>query len=663
MGRQVSQGGWTMVELGLVSESAASFGTNLETLGFTEGAIAGGLLIGASLLAGFAVLQRGAKAFCALLLVASASVLQLVSVGVIAKPGPGVFAVMQGIFGASILVFLTASIKSVSDSKIFGGAVFAAALSIVAITVINLVIGGDISSLMRTLLMGVGGFAVITSVIEAVRGDTGARLILPGVVLAAGASVFGALATGSAGMAPSGLFAIGILGASLVAFIETQRPVIDAGLTADNLVQEQTKKKLRVSENELAEVLDFAGLAIWDWSPASAHQTESFGGVMGADGNATFSPTDFRAFIKSDQYEKFEREVFGRDQGDGGFDFAVDLHSGDAARMRGARAIDAEGDPERIVMFIEKEQGSVDGAAVLPVSSPTKNGTRAAFVSEPSEQVKKAIEDNAFGAAFQPIVSLNDEAVCGYEGLLRLNAEVSAGQAGLSTIDMAELIRAAQGMGRAGEIGASLVKLAVEKHAQSGAGDKFISVNFSRTALLDPKLVDALEKSLDAARSSGLKLVVEITESDRGIDVERLVPVVSKLSDMGVRFALDDFGAGFTRMADLAAINFDYLKIDKGLIGKADQNADARKVVSSLVSLSKDLGVKTIAEGIESEAVATTAKDLGCDFGQGYHFGEPQLLVGQQPIVKSSLAVDEDLSAAVPTGKRHRRRLFGSDLR
>jgi len=653
-----------MIELGVVSEiaaNAASMEESVGALGFVEGAIAGGMLIGAALLAGVAVLQRGSKAFCALILVASASVLQFTNVGVIASPGPGILALIQGVFAASILVFLTASIRAASENRLFGGAVFAAALSIIAISVINIVVGGDISGLMRTLLTGVGGFAVVLSLVEAFRGDNGARLILPGVLLAGGAVAFSTIAGGLGSALPGGLFAIGILGASLVAFIDTPPAVISENLPMGGEPLNGSVQKLRVSENELAQVLDYSGLAIWDWSPTHSHQTESFGKAMGASCDAEFSPDDFKAFIQPSDYSLFEHEVFGREQGDGGFDFSVVLHSGEALRMRGARAIDGAGTPERIVMFLEQKNSvSAPMAGSASVNHQNAEEERQTFGNVPSEAMKVAIENSTISAAFQPIVSLKDREVLGFEGLLRLpEMEIEdANRAG----HMAEVIRTAQKLDRSAEIGATMIKLAVEKHAQLGGGEKFVSVNFSRAALIDSKFTGALGQALDMARNSGLKLVVEITESDRGIDMERLAPAAKQLSEMGVSFSLDDFGAGFTRLADLTSIKFDHLKIDKVLVSKLGENNEAQKVVRSLTGLARDLGIKTIAEGIETEDIAKAAIEAGCDYGQGYLFGEPKLLVNAH-IQKSPIILNQDLSAEPPTGRKQRRRLFGSEMR
>lgn len=658
------------IELGDVSGIGAQLvqvGADVSSLGFTEGAIAGGLLIGASLLAGIAASQRESKAFCALLLVTSAAALQLTSVGVIAKPTPSLFTLIQAIFASAILVFLTAAVRVVSEHRLFGGAVFAVALSVIAISVINIVVRGDISGLMRTLLIGIGGFAVVLSLIEAFRGDTGARLILPGVLLAAGGVGVGSIVGGIGSALPGALFAMGILGASFIAFVETApRPMTVSPPSSKDPTGAKTTQdhlqKLRVSENELAQVLDYSGLAIWDWSPAHSHQTDHFSTVMGASSDAKFAPKDFKAFVKTADFLKFEREVFGQVEGDGGFDFLVELYDGRTVHMRGARAVDGNGAPERVVLFIEdgtdtsKPQAPEDARPVDEAADPE----RQAFGTISASALTTAIEENAVAAAFQPIVSLNDRKAVGFEGLLRLpnfdGADVDRER------HMAEVIRTAQHLDRTAEIGVLMVKLALEKHAQMGGGENFFSVNFSRAALLDEKLVDALGDTLDAARASGLKLVIEITESDRGIDLDRIAAVASRLTDLGVTFALDDFGSGFARLADLTAIKFDFLKIDKSLIGKLDKSDDARKVVRSLTGLAKDLDIKTIAEGVESDEIAKASIEAGCDLGQGFLFGEPKILTSV-PVPTSPAILDQGLNAELPTGRRQSRRLFGSDLR
>ena len=136
--------------------------------------------------------------------------------------------------------------------------------------------------------MGAGAFALALTAWRAARGDHGARMVAPGVAIAVlaplSAEIFGA-----ASFAPHALFAFGVLAASLVvltdgrgraasefAFAETA-----AAYAADPAPADENAKML-VSENQLAQVLDYSGVAVWDWSPSAAHQTEGFAALFGA---------------------------------------------------------------------------------------------------------------------------------------------------------------------------------------------------------------------------------------------------------------------------------------------------------------------------------------------------------------------------------------------
>jgi EAL domain-containing protein (putative c-di-GMP-specific phosphodiesterase class I) len=115
---------------------------------------------------------------------------------------------------------------------------------------------------------------------------------------------------------------------------------------------------------------------------------------------------------------------------------------------------------------------------------------------------------------------------------------------------------------------------------------------------------------------------MEIAESSV-TDVAAMGEARHAFRSLAIQFAYDDFGAGQARLNELIEVPPDYLKLDKTLVQGLDVSSARREMVSALVNVAKGLGVLTVAEGIETEAVAAVCRELGCDCGQGYFFGVP----------------------------------------
>jgi EAL domain-containing protein (putative c-di-GMP-specific phosphodiesterase class I) len=146
--------------------------------------------------------------------------------------------------------------------------------------------------------------------------------------------------------------------------------------------------------------------------------------------------------------------------------------------------------------------------------------------------------------------------------------------------------------------------------------------------------------------------VLELTEADAVSDSALAGDVFRKLKNSGVALAFDDFGAGFTCLSNLRKYDFDYLKIDKSFTSDLESGGDGAKIVGSLASLGKDLGLKVIVEGIESKSASSKARHIGCAYAQGYAFGKPLLVeppkVEAAPVVEAQTefsADQQDLSA------------------
>lgn len=149
------------------------------------------------------------------------------------------------------------------------------------------------------------------------------------------------------------------------------------------------------------------------------------------------------------------------------------------------------------------------------------------------------------------------------------------------------------------------------------------SVNLSTRDLLDQELPTAFGAILERHRLTPAALCLEITESAIMDDPARAQSTLDRLAAMGFALSIDDFGTGYSSLAYLKRLPVDELKIDKSFVMKMAQDQDDAKIVRSTVDLGHNLGLRVVAEGVESEEVWFLLRQMGCDQGQGYFMGKP----------------------------------------
>jgi len=153
--------------------------------------------------------------------------------------------------------------------------------------------------------------------------------------------------------------------------------------------------------------------------------------------------------------------------------------------------------------------------------------------------------------------------------------------------------------------------------------DVTISVNVSWRSLLDHDLPATIRGLLARFELPSSALCLEITESRIVADLRRARRVLDELRGMGVRIAIDDFGTGFSSLSQLQQLPIDEIKIDRSFVTHMETDPSDEILVKSIVELGRNLGLTVTAEGIETEAVLERLRELGCDFGQGFHIGRP----------------------------------------
>jgi diguanylate cyclase (GGDEF)-like protein len=150
-----------------------------------------------------------------------------------------------------------------------------------------------------------------------------------------------------------------------------------------------------------------------------------------------------------------------------------------------------------------------------------------------------------------------------------------------------------------------------------------IAVNVSTRCLLDPSFPDQVSERLAAWEVPAGSLMLEVTESAVMADPARALDVLGRLHAMGVMLAVDDFGTGYSSMAYLKALPVDELKVDRSFVGQMASNTSDAVIVRSTIDLGHNLGLRVVAEGVETPEAWQELAALGCDTAQGYYLGRP----------------------------------------
>jgi len=222
---------------------------------------------------------------------------------------------------------------------------------------------------------------------------------------------------------------------------------------------------------------------------------------------------------------------------------------------------------------------------------------------------------------FQPIVQLSDLRVVGHEGLVRWQHP----QRGL--VAPADFLPLAERSGLIVPLGWWMLDVCSEALRSTERPDslpQFMSVNVSGSQLGRGQLAPAIARSVEASGIDPSNLHLEITESALVETTTTVLRELAEVTSMGVSIALDDFGTGYSSLSMLRDLPVSAVKIDRSFVQPISRDQGTTAIVHRVVELCRDLGIKSIAEGIETDEQAHVLRDLGCTHGQGYLFGFPE---------------------------------------
>ena len=231
-----------------------------------------------------------------------------------------------------------------------------------------------------------------------------------------------------------------------------------------------------------------------------------------------------------------------------------------------------------------------------------------------------AIDQGQLSIHYQPQISLNSKTIVGAEALLRWqHPEFGA-------VSPVEFIPIAEDTGDIYRIGAWVLEQSIaqlQAWQQEGLQLGRMAVNLSAAQFRHPQLPDQVANML---RKSGLDpqmLELELTESVSMDDPLAVIEMMDRLVELGVQMSIDDFGTGYSSLSYLKRFRVSRLKIDQSFVRDIMTDADDRAIVSAIINLAKSLGVKTIAEGVETADQLEFLKKAGSDEVQGYYFSRP----------------------------------------
>ncbi len=262
------------------------------------------------------------------------------------------------------------------------------------------------------------------------------------------------------------------------------------------------------------------------------------------------------------------------------------------------------------------------GADRIEIFNPAMRGEDESRLPLESE-LRMALERRQITVFYQPITRLASNQLAGFEALVRWDHPTRG------RLSPDEFIPLAEESGLIVDLGTYVLGQALDEAANwhkvlpRERDPLFVSVNVSSRQLFRQDMVQEIRLMLarEAVPKGTLKL--EITESLVMENPERAVEILTWLKTFGASLALDDFGTGYSSLSYLHRFPFDTIKVDRSLVRDSSLNGQTPLILRSVVALAHELGKDVVAEGVETAADAAYLRSIGCEFGQGYYYGEP----------------------------------------
>lgn len=253
------------------------------------------------------------------------------------------------------------------------------------------------------------------------------------------------------------------------------------------------------------------------------------------------------------------------------------------------------------------------GRAAVSVYRPTMDAAVRGRVALGWEFMK-ALANDEIRLCYQPIIDLEHGTIVSAEALVRWNHPTR----GLLMPNA--FIPVLEESGVIAELGRWVLVEACRKARDWGIS---ISVNLSVLQLRDPALLDDIRKAIDDTGIRPSMLTLEVTETAAMMNQIVGLAILKDIRDLGVQLAIDDFGTGYSGLAALKHYPVTMVKLDRTFFASLDQDPVDEQIICAITSVAAALSLKVVAEGIEREEQAQRLQALGCQFGQGFHFGRP----------------------------------------
>jgi diguanylate cyclase (GGDEF)-like protein len=265
--------------------------------------------------------------------------------------------------------------------------------------------------------------------------------------------------------------------------------------------------------------------------------------------------------------------------------------------------------------------------------------TRAVTLLRLESDLRRALEKDELCVYYQPIVSLSNGELHGFEALVRWQHPER------EIISPDDFIPLAEETGLILPIGLRVLRDAcnqLRKWQQYSLSnrDLVMSVNLSGKQLMQPDLIERIEEVLHESQINPWHLKLEITETVVMENPELAKVTLAKLRSLGVRLSIDDFGTGYSSLSYLNRFPVDTLKIDRSFVSSMNAADENLQIVKTIVTLAGNLGMQVVAEGVETEEQLDQLKSLKCQYGQGFLFSKPLTVTDADLFILNSARAD-----------------------